>query len=114
MVRTGAIAVEGARVMIPGEVLARYLPTDLQGVRSSECVFPLLHPPSRYVAIRASESTTADESETGEDLVIVEVTGPSMPTVGMAVARDGEQGAQQPRVADVGIARALVRRRGEG
>ena len=114
LTRTGAIAVEGVRVMLPGAALARYLPPDLQPVGSSECVFPFLPPPSRYVAICASEPTAADDSETGEDLVIVEVTGPPMSTAGVAVARDGEQGAQKPWVADVGIARALVRRRGKG
>ncbi|MCU0520009.1 MAG: hypothetical protein MUF84_04875 [Anaerolineae bacterium] len=113
-VRTGAIAVEGARVILPGEALAHYLPPDLQPVRLSECVFPFLHPPSRYAAIRASGPKTAEGPTTGEDLVIVELTGSPLSAVGRATSRDSKEGEQPPWIAEVGVPRVLLRRRGEG
>lgn len=113
LIRTGAIAVEGARVTMPGETLAAYLPADLRPVRSGECVFPCLYPPSRYVAIRTHEPKTMSDSGYAEELVIVEVSTTEV-TGGRSTAMGGDDGVvQRSWVQDLGIPRVLVRRRGE-
>ena len=115
--RTGAIAVEGVRATMPGNVLARCLPPDLAPVQSGECVFPYLSPPSRYVAIRVSEPTTAGGSVVEGDLLIVEMTAPgsiagSPVTTRCAAPPRAEDGPvlYRPWIRDVGIPRVLVRR----
>lgn len=112
LIRTGALAVEGVGVTIPGETLMRYLPPDFQPVQSGECVFPFLYPPSRYVAIRVSASATTCESGLEEELVIVEVRAPAPDAGGLDATGDGDRVAQQSLVRDLGTPRLLVRRRG--
>jgi hypothetical protein len=121
LTRTGATAVEGIRATLPGDVLARYLPHDLQPAVLGECVFPSLLPPSRYVAIQISGSETESGSGTGERLVVVEVDSPALgisgpiPTPDTAMwYRDDGQTPGIPWARDIGVPRVLVRKGDEG
>ena len=75
LIRTAAIAVEAFQAMMPGEVLAQYLPPDILPVQLGEFAFPFLRPPSRYAAIRISEDAALLSDGLKGDLVIVEMTG---------------------------------------
>ena len=74
-IRTDMVAIEAIEVMMPGEVLAQYLPSDVQPLQLGGLLFPCLRLPGQYVAIRISDSAAASGKGRQGDLLIVEVAG---------------------------------------
>jgi hypothetical protein len=126
LIRTGVTAIEPYQVMVPGQIIAPYLPDHIHPLQMDTLSLLDLRPQTTYIGVRIPEDAYMVDPGRKGDLLIVEATAPQPADGTLALTsdrpfvrrRDGRvefrpalRGVPQSTRGWVGIPRVLIRDR---